>query len=98
VHAFNLTNIFICVLFHAQPESEMSENSIEMSANIGDLQKLTSTMPVTLEKLQALLSKSGKTRNLHLRKEQISQGVLNALLRSLGRLVVEQVQTITCVK
>ena len=44
-----------------------------------------------LPKLQKSIGNSAKARHLHLRKEQLSQGVLSAMLRSLGRILVEQV-------
>ena len=64
--------------------------SVEAADTIGEVETMDET-PTTLEKLQALLARSGKDRNSHLRKEQLSQGVLNAVLQSLGRLVLEQV-------
>ena len=44
-----------------------------------------------LPKLQKSIANSAKVRYVQLRKEQLSQGVLSAMLRSLGRLLVEQV-------
>jgi hypothetical protein len=81
--------VFVCV----QDPMDIEAAHTELGGQIGEVQRLSSTHPVGLEKLQALLATSGKNRNNHLRKEQISQGVLSTLLRSLGRLVVEQVQT-----
>ena len=44
-----------------------------------------------LPKLQKSIGNSAKARYLQLRKEQLSQGVLSAMLRSLGRILVEEV-------
>jgi hypothetical protein len=70
---------------------ETTEGSTELSDNIGEQMDPATKTPTKLDKLQSLLTKSGKNRNAHLRKEQLSQGVLSTLLRSLGRLVEEQV-------
>ena len=74
-----------------QPILEIANETVEAADSIGVVEGVSGGPPATLEKLQGLMAKTGKDRNAHLRKEQLSQGVLNALLRSLGRLVVEQV-------
>ena len=65
---------------------------MEMAETIGEVM-IPGEEPATLEKLQGLCSKEGRDRNTHLRKEQLSQGVLSAMLRTLGRYVLEQVPT-----
>jgi hypothetical protein len=80
--------------FHKPNQGELERNTHteEVASTIGDVGPVGG-LPTTLDKLQAQLTKTGKDRNLHLRKEQLSQGVLGALLQSLGRLLLEQVNT-----
>jgi hypothetical protein len=78
----------------AQRPTDKRDEHTEEIDTIGSVSVLENdTETNTLEKLQSKLTSSAKTRNTYLRKEQISLGVLHALFKSLGRILLEQVST-----
>jgi hypothetical protein len=77
----------MCVM---QPDREQLPIHLEDAGTIGEVETVPG-QPILLPKLQQQLIKTAKLQKTHLRKEQISQGVLKPLLRSLGRIILEQV-------
>lgn len=80
----------LCV--YLQPVAEWSE--LEVVAPLGTVTAVGQT--VLLVQLDARNARFAKDRRNHLRKEQLSQGVLHRIIKSLGRLMFEEVRTLVC--
>ena len=76
----------VCV----QPDKEQTWQ--EEAGVLPDEMDLATKEMVVLAKMQTCLVKEVKNRKGMLRREQLSLGVLDKMLQSLGRLVLEQVQ------
>jgi len=70
-----------------QPNNEVED--VEVCESLGEVQCGSET--ALLVKLDEVCRMNAKKRTRHLRKEQVSQGVLKRLLLSLGRFSYEEV-------
>jgi hypothetical protein len=67
----------------------------ESPAHIPDTVDLATDSVYVMEKLQTPILSVLSARKKMLRREQLSQGVLDAMIESLGRMVIEEVIHIT---
>jgi hypothetical protein len=96
--AFHTIIWIACLNTVVQNASDKREEHTEPIDTIGEVSITEdSTEKHTLEKLQSKLTKSAMSRNNFLRKEQISLGVLQTVMTSLGRILYEQVNQETTV-
>jgi hypothetical protein len=58
---------------------------------VESVETLTSGVDLNMTDVDKTITRLARKRATHLRKEQLSQGVLNRVLQSLGRLVYEEV-------
>ena len=69
--------------------AQVAEGTMEKVESLGTVGDRADE--VLLVNLENMITSKARARRSHLRKEQISQGVLSRVLQSLGRLVYEEV-------
>jgi hypothetical protein len=80
---------------YVKSKAEVRQRTTENKAAVEDTAGEAWTLQdgTELGWIEAKVRAYGKTRALHLRKEQLSQGVLAHMMKSLARLTIEQVTT-----